>query len=87
MLKSKNPSRRALLFTAAAATVFGAPAADAGSIPQKAVKYQTAPNEGRQCSGCKLFIPGATPDADGTCKSVAGVITPHGWCVLFSAKT
>jgi len=88
MSNSEVLSRRTLLSAAAAATtVFFAPCAIAGSIPQKSVKYQTTPNDGRQCSGCKLFIPGATPDANGTCKSVAGDITPNGWCVLFSAKT
>jgi len=88
MSNSEVLSRRTLLSAAAAATTFlFAPCAVAGSIPQKSVKYQTTPNDGRQCSGCKLFIPGATPDANGTCKSVAGDITPNGWCVLFSAKT
>jgi len=88
MSNSQSPSRRAVLSAAAAATTFlFAPCAIAGSIPQKSVKYQTEPNNGHQCSGCKLFIPGATADANGTCKSVAGDITPNGWCVLFSAKT
>jgi hypothetical protein len=88
MSNSQPPSRRAVLSAAAAATtLLFAPCAIAGSIPQKSVKYQTDPNNGHQCSGCKLFIPGATADANGTCKSVAGDITPHGWCVLFSALT
>jgi hypothetical protein len=88
MSDSEFPSRRAVLSVAAAATaLLFAPSAMAGSIPQKSVKYQTDPNNGHQCSGCKLFIPGATADANGTCKSVAGDITPHGWCVLFSALT
>jgi hypothetical protein len=87
MSNSQLPSRRAVLSVAAAATtLLLAPSAIAGSIPQKSVKYQTEPNNGKQCSGCKLFIPGATADANGTCKSVAGDITPNGWCVLFSAK-
>jgi hypothetical protein len=88
MSSSQVPSRRVVLSAAAAATtLLFAPCALAGSIPQKSVKYQTEPNNGHQCSGCKLFIPGATADATGTCKSVAGDITPNGWCVLFSAKT
>ncbi len=78
-------SRRAVLGAAASMVIAGQ--ASAGSIPQKSVKYQMTPNDGHQCGDCKLFIPGATADADGTCKSVAGDITPHGWCVLFAAKT
>jgi hypothetical protein len=88
MSNSQPSSRRAVLSAAAAATtLLFAPYAIAGSIPQKSVKYQTDPNNGHQCSGCKLFIPGPTADANGTCKSVAGDITPHGWCVLFSAMS
>ena len=89
MPKSENLSRRTLLTTAAAVAASALVIADgayAGSIPQKSVKYQDTPNDGKQCSGCKLFIPGATADANGTCKSVAGDIVPHGWCVLFAAK-
>ena len=80
-------SRRALLTAAAAAatTLIAAPAS-AGSIPKTAVTYQETPKDGHQCSGCKLFIPGATADANGTCKSVAGEILPNGWCKLFVAK-
>jgi hypothetical protein len=84
---SKELSRRAVLSaTATASVLFLTGQAGAGSIPQTSVKYQTSPNNGHQCGDCKLFIPGATADANGTCKSVAGDITPHGWCVLFSAK-
>jgi hypothetical protein len=88
MSQSQNVSRRAVLTAAAAAASSLALAgrANAGSIPQTAVKYQTSPNAGHQCSGCKLFIPGATPDAVGSCKSVAGQIHPNGWCVLWAAK-
>ena len=88
MSRMNDSTRRAVLSAAAASAAFlASPAASAGSIPQKSVKYQTSPNDGHQCSGCKLFIPGATPDASGTCKSVAGDINPNGWCVLFAAKS
>ncbi len=88
MANSQTLSRRVLLTTvaAAASSLIVATRADAGAIPQKAVKYQTSPNDGKHCSGCKLFIPGASADANGTCKSVAGDITPNGWCVLFAPK-
>jgi hypothetical protein len=88
MPKSQDLSRRAVLsaVAAAASTLVVAGPASAGSIPKTAVTYQETPKDGKQCSGCKLFIPGATPEANGTCKSVAGEILPNGWCKLFAAK-
>ena len=87
MANTHDMSRRALLgAAAAAASTLLVAKAEAGNIPQKAVKYQDSPNNGHQCSGCKLFEPGATPDALGKCKSVAGDIHPNGWCVLWAAK-
>lgn len=88
MPNSKDLSRRALLTAAAvaASALVIVDKASAGSIAQKSVKYQNTPNDGHQCSGCKLFIPGASADANGTCKSVAGDILPNGWCVLFAPK-
>jgi hypothetical protein len=47
------------------------------------VSYQTTPSDGQQCSQCKNFIPGAA-GADGTCKVVAGAISPTGYCLAFS---
>jgi hypothetical protein len=89
MFASKDLSRRALLSAAAAAatTLVAGSEARAGSIPPKAVHYQMTPKDDHHCSLCKLFIPGATADAEGTCKSVSGAINPNGWCVLFVAKT
>ena len=86
MYKPHDLSRRALLSAAAAAasTLIVTAPASAGSIPKTAVTYQETPKDGHQCSGCKLFIPGASPDAAGTCKSVAGEINPKGWCKLFA---
>ena len=87
MENSHSVSRRALLGAAAAAasTLIVAPAS-AGSIPKTGVAYQDSPKDGHQCSGCKLFVPGASADAAGTCKSVAGEINPKGWCKLFAPK-
>jgi hypothetical protein len=47
---------------------------------QVSVSYQPSPNDGQQCNGCKNFIPGG---ATGTCKIVAGTISPNGYCVAF----
>ncbi len=87
MDNSQQLSRRALLGAAAAAasTLVVAPAS-AGAIPKTAVTYQDSPKDGHQCSGCKLFVPGADEKAAGTCKSVAGEIKPEGWCKLWAAK-
>ena len=82
-------SRRSLLTAAAAAAsmlVVSTQANAAGAIPKTAVGYQNEPKDGHQCSGCKLFIPGADANANGQCKSVAGEILPNGWCKLFAAK-
>jgi hypothetical protein len=82
-------SRRSLLTAAAAAAsalVVSSRADAAGAIPKTAVGYQNEPKDGHQCSGCKLFIPGADAAANGMCKSVAGEILPNGWCKLFAAK-
>jgi hypothetical protein len=46
-------------------------------MTQQQVSYQDTPRGPRQCDNCKLF---EKPNA---CKSVEGVISPHGWCVIY----
>lgn len=53
---------------------------------QAQFKYQTSPKNGQKCSQCTFFIPGSSAKANGTCKIVAGSISPNGWCTAFSAK-
>ncbi len=53
---------------------------------QKQFQYQDKPKDGKQCSGCSLFIPGKTAAANGQCKVVAGAISPKGWCVAYTPK-
>ncbi len=72
-------TRRALVLSAAA-VLLSERGAEAGSLPQKAVSYQDKPNDGHMCGDCTFFQP---PNA---CKSVAGEISPNGWCKLFHAK-
>jgi hypothetical protein len=88
MRNSQDLSRRALLSAAAvaASTLIVSTPASAAAIPKTAVSYQETPKDGHQCSGCKLFIPGPSADANGTCKSVSGEIHPNGWCKLFAPK-
>ena len=49
----------------------------AGKMGQKSVSYQDKPKGSLKCSNCSLFEP---PNA---CKSVAGVISPDGWCSIY----
>ncbi len=38
----------------------------------------------QDCSNCSSFIPGPSAKQNGTCKVVAGSISPRGWCVLYT---
>jgi methyl coenzyme M reductase beta subunit len=40
--------------------------------------------EGMDCDDCAHFVPGKTAKATGTCRIVAGAISPHGHCMAFS---
>ena len=69
----------------------GALTAAAGADGSKASKdsmhYQSSPNGGMQCSGCKFFMPGQDAKSDGTCKIVDGAISPNGYCMAYVAKS
>jgi len=87
MPKMQDISRRELFAAAAAAgaALIAPEAANAGAFPQNIVHYQTSAGDaGHQCRGCKLFVPGASADAVGACKSVSGEINPNGWCKLWT---
>lgn len=83
----QNPtevSRRSMLLqgiacAAGVATILAANtnAALANKLPQSAVSYRPNPNGDKKCSNCVLFQP---PNA---CKSVAGAISPNGWCTIW----
>ncbi|HET9148316.1 MAG TPA: high-potential iron-sulfur protein [Acetobacteraceae bacterium] len=91
--ESNGGSRRDLLKKAAgltglaAAAAFSTPAAHAAGMSKASVKYQDKPKDGHQCDGCALWIPGASPTANGKCKAVSGSISPKGWCTLWSPKS
>lgn len=81
-LISKRVNRRTLLLAAAGVApllAIGATGAQA-ALPQAAVGYQATPKDGKQCDGCNFFV------APNACKSVAGEISPTGWCKLWSKK-
>lgn len=94
MSNELTQSRRGLLkkaagLTAAAAVgmaVAGTQQAQAAGLAKASVQYQTKPKGGHQCSGCALFIPGASATAAGKCKAVGGSIEPTGWCTLWAPK-
>jgi hypothetical protein len=67
----------------------GAVVAGVGALPasaaikkmsQSAANYQTTPKGAARCDSCALFQKPAS------CQTVAGVISPSGWCVLYAAK-
>jgi hypothetical protein len=49
-------------------------------VAQSAAHYRPAPNDGRACAGCYLFV------APNQCKFLAGEISPSGWCRLWKAR-
>lgn len=57
----------------------GAQKAFASKMPQSAVSYQDTPNGNKRCGNCSLFV------RPHSCRSVAGVISPNGYCVLWKA--
>jgi hypothetical protein len=79
----KELSRRTLLQSVAIAGAAAVPVLLAGSrsasakMAQAGVAYQTSPKGASKCGNCKLFEP---PNA---CKSVAGEISPNGWCKIW----
>jgi hypothetical protein len=80
---SKCISRRTVLFAVAGAApllALGSTGAEAAKLSQKATRYQATPKEGKQCSGCNLFV------APNACKSVEGEIAATGWCMLWVKK-
>jgi hypothetical protein len=93
MPKQKNePNRRTFLGTALVLPAFAAISqvaarADSSKASQESMHYQTTPNGSMQCSGCKFFNPGKDASSDGTCQVVDGTISPHGYCIAYSAKS
>jgi hypothetical protein len=80
--KPARVSRRTVLIAAVGAAPLLALMSGSAEakMAQTAVKYQPTPKDGKQCSGCNLFI------APKSCKSVAGDIAPTGWCSIWVKK-
>ena len=58
-----------------------------GQTPKSAVGYRDSPDGSRECGNCMHFIPGPAVTANGHCAVVAGSISPHGWCQVWTAKS
>ena len=61
--------------------------AQAGTESKAMAKYQDKPHGSQECDTCMQFVPGKASSAAGTCKIVAGSISPKGWCMNFTPKS
>lgn len=83
---TREQALKTLMLPALAAAI-GATTLEAEAKSSKtALKYQDHPKGTQKCSGCKLFVPGKTAKAMGSCKVVAGSISPNGWCMAYNPK-
>ena len=71
---------------AGAGTMLPARAEDAPKLAKSEVKYVERGPEGMDCDDCRHFVPGRKRGAAGTCRIVAGPISPHGSCAAFAEK-
>jgi hypothetical protein len=87
-MNDKPATRRTALKTCLGLLAAGSAAGSASRARAQSAKaapstvgYQTKPSNGQQCSGCSQFI------APAGCQLVSGVISPSGWCELYSPKS
>jgi len=91
MATKRHLSRRELLQKLANAPIaigaFAALQAEAeakAKAPQLAVLYRNKPHGNKECDECVSFIPvKGSRKANGSCKKVAGSISPEAYCVLW----
>lgn len=48
------------------------------------VMLQHTPSDGQNCGTCALYVPDQNDDGFGACTSVAGLIHPCDWCLLYT---
>jgi High potential iron-sulfur protein len=83
MIRYSNTTTRRRIMRAGLAAVGAVVAASAEAqekIAQAMVQYQPTPKDGNKCSTCVNF------EAPGSCKIVAGSISPDGWCIAYAPK-
>ena len=75
------------ILPAAAALIATAGTAEAAATGSKSsFKYVDKPSGSKKCSGCTLYIANKDPKKNGTCKVVAGSISPNGYCIAYVPK-
>ena len=83
-------SRRSFIASAVVlpplASLLASRAAADEKASQASMHYQTSPNGDKQCSKCQFFLPSQDAQANGSCRIVAGSISPHGYCMAFAPK-
>jgi hypothetical protein len=89
---TREPNRRTFLTTVILLPSLGVlsagrATADSSKASQASMHYQTSPNGNMQCSKCKFFVAATDPSANGSCQIVDGSISPHGYCMAYTAKS
>ena len=54
--------------------------AAAAKMSQASVGYRNSPNGSQSCANCRLFV------APSSCQTVAGPISPKGWCKIYVSR-
>ena len=58
----------------------------AAKLSKAEVQYRDRSDGEKDCDDCIQFVPGSIPKTTGSCKVVAGAISPHGYCLAFTPK-
>lgn len=78
---------KAIVLPALAGVLLAETATAQAKGSQAQFKYQTTPKNGQKCSQCTFFVAGSSSTANGSCKLVAGTISPNGWCTAWAKKS
>lgn len=90
MQEQQNQTRRSLIkygLTTLALIPVVAMAAKNDSM-RASTQYQDGPKDGKQCTDCAQFVPGASAKDKGGCKIYPGdtEVAPTGYCIAWSKK-
>jgi hypothetical protein len=77
--------RRVILLGIVGASLVGTAGAQA-KVKKSQVRYQTSPKGDERCGLCVHYISSNSGQGPGSCKIVAGSISPSGWCAEWEAK-
>jgi hypothetical protein len=80
--KGSETSRRAFLHAAGGAvgalSIIALTSRAEAKASQQSVGYQGSPKGNQNCANCRIFV------APNSCKQVDGVVSPNGWCRIWS---